>query len=250
MFPTLQIGPVSLPAPDFLFLLSFYAGLALMEVDLRRSGKKPDFYSNTLLYGAIIFFLAGRLGYVLVHLTAFSGSPLDIFSLNRDLFDPWVGLVAVLLFFWITLQKQNIPFSVALDDTSIFFAFLVFGFGVSNLASGNAYGIASDLPWAIDLWGLRRHPVQIYQLVLQTIVIAILLYRIAKVRSSQGSFLLMMILISASYLFHSAYTANEPFILGGVRTSQVLWWLIFVIAYVLKVRTQKTPTLIGEPKNG
>lgn len=250
MFPTLQIGPVSLPAPEFLFLLSFYAGLALMEFVLRKSGKNPDFYANTMLYSAILFFLAGRLGYVLVHLTAFSGSPLDVFSLNRDLFDPWVGLVAVLLFFWITLQKQNISFSVALDDTSIFFAFLVFGFGLSNLASGNAYGIASDLPWAIDLWGLQRHPVQIYQLALQTFVIAILLYRIAKARSTQGSFLLMMILISASYLFHSAYTAEEPILLGGFRASQILWWLVFVATYGLKVRTQKTPSLIGASQNG
>ncbi len=36
---------------------------------------------------------------------------------------------------------------------------------LANLASGDAFGAPSSLPWAIELWGAARHPVQIYEAV-------------------------------------------------------------------------------------
>lgn len=231
MFPILQIGPLSLPAPELMVVLSFYLALYVTERTLRWLGKNPDEYSNMLLIGVLIFIIIGRVGYVFSHLFAFTGNPMDIFSLNRDLFDPWVGLLGMLLFSWITLQKRKLDPLTALDDLAIFIIILLLGFGMADLASGNSFGIASNLPWAIELWGMQRHPVQIYQVVLLLLVLLILLGSLRKNGTNRGAFTRMVLFVSASSIFLEAFRAEGSFLPGGFRTAQILWWLIFVGVY-------------------
>ena len=48
---------------------------------------------------------------------------------------------------------------------------------LGNFLAGDAYGLPSSLPWAVEQAGARRHPVQIYELLLDLALFAFLLRR-------------------------------------------------------------------------
>jgi prolipoprotein diacylglyceryltransferase len=48
---------------------------------------------------------------------------------------------------------------------------------LGNLLAGDAYGNPTSLPWAIQQAGARRHPVQIYEIVLDLALFAFLMWR-------------------------------------------------------------------------
>ena len=62
-----------------------------------------------------------------------------------------------------------------LDALTPGFIVLAGGLALADLASGDAYGSPSSLPWAIELWGAARHPTQIYQLIAVIVIGVIVL---------------------------------------------------------------------------
>jgi prolipoprotein diacylglyceryl transferase len=48
---------------------------------------------------------------------------------------------------------------------------------LGNLLAGDAYGLPSSVPWSIDMAGAERHPVQIYEIVLDLMLFAFLWWR-------------------------------------------------------------------------
>jgi hypothetical protein len=45
---------------------------------------------------------------------------------------------------------------------------------LSHLASGEAFGAPADLPWSLELWGARRHPSQIYEVIVASLTLLFL----------------------------------------------------------------------------
>jgi prolipoprotein diacylglyceryltransferase len=136
--------------------------LSLTERKAPRYGIQPNRLYNLVLIALVSGILGARLAYVLRYPAAFAASPFSLFSLNPDLLDPWGGLAVGLLSGVIYAQRKNLPFWPLLDALTPAFGTMAVAFGLANLASGDAYGASSNLPWSIDLWGERRHPVQIY----------------------------------------------------------------------------------------
>jgi prolipoprotein diacylglyceryltransferase len=101
---------------------------------------------------------------------------------------------------------------------------------LADLASGDAYGSPSSLPWAIELWGALRHPTPIYQL---SAVIVIGLIVLKSKRAFDGAwFGLFVALYAAARLFSEAFRGDSETI-GGLRTAQVWSLLVLLIMLVL-----------------
>ncbi|PVZ85316.1 prolipoprotein diacylglyceryl transferase [Serratia sp. S1B] len=198
-----SIGPVSLHWYGLMYLVGF---VFAMWLGVRRA-KKPgsgwtkDEVENLLYAGFLGVFLGGRIGYVLFYnLPLFLDNPLYLFKVWDGGMSFHGGLIGVILvMLWFAHRTKRNFFQV-----SDFMAPLIpFGLGMGrlgNFINGELWGrVTTDTPWAmlfptsrtediaiaasnpellplLNQYGvLPRHPSQLYELVLEGIVLFIIL---------------------------------------------------------------------------
>jgi len=146
-------------------LAALWIGLALAEKRAERHRVSKDVLNNIVYYSLFGYLLGGRLLYALSNYSVFLQSPLSIFSLNLDLFDPVGGLVVAVIVGVVYGSRQRLPLWSTLDALTPFFAAIAIGLSLSHLAAGTAFGSPTAVPWGIELWNARRHPTQVYELI-------------------------------------------------------------------------------------
>ena len=146
------------PRNLILLLAALWIGLALAEKRAERHNVSKDALNNMVYYSIIAYILGGRLTYALANFSAFTQSPLSIFSLNPDLFDPFGALAVALLVGLVYGRRQRLSLWPALDALTPLFAAIAVGLSLSHLAAGTAFGSPTGLAWGLALWGATRHP--------------------------------------------------------------------------------------------
>lgn len=217
------------PRHLILMLAALWLGLSLAEKRAERHNVSKEALNNIVYYSVFGYVVGGRLLFVLANLSAFGESPLNVFSINPDLFDGTGALIASVLVGFIYGQRQKLSLWSTLDASTPLFATLAIGLSLSHLAAGTAFGTPTDLPWGIELWNATRHPSQIYALIASLIIFAAVWF--GRTDTPPGSvFLLFAALTSGSHLFLEAFRADSTLILGGVRPGQVIAWLLLAFA--------------------
>src|SRR5215207_4918179 len=221
-----------------LLLAALWIGLALAEKRAERNGISRDVLNSVVYYAIFGYILGGRLFYALSNYSVFLQSPLSIFSINLDLFDPVAGLIIAVIVGAAYGSRQKLPLWSTLDALTPFFATIAIGLSLSHLAAGTAFGSETDVPWGIELWNATRHPAQIYELVAALIIFALLWFR--KSLSPAGSgFLLFVALTAGARLFLEAFRGDSTLIFGGARLAQVLAWIVLAAALFTNDRIRR-----------
>ena len=144
-----------------------------------------------------------------------------------------VALAVIAAYLW----HYRLPAAPLADALAPAFLVSLALMSIADLLSGRAYGLPSDLPWAIPLWGARRHPTQVYQLLATLAVLAFIWRARARARPAGSLALWGLLGISASWLFVETFRADSTLLPGGFRAGQVvalsgvllalglLWWL-------------------------
>lgn len=234
MFPITRLGPLSLPSPELIVFGFFYLSLSLFERLHRSKGKDPEILSNLVLSSVFVFILVGRVGFVLENALTFLRSPIDIFSLNRDLFDPWLGGAAVAVFAILSLRKRGIELWQALDDLTIFLIGLALAGSIANIASGAAFGIRGELPFSIELWGARRFPVQFVDTAINLAVFLTTAILAKKPAPTGAKFLFTLFLFLAGQIVAQGFRAEGIILGGGLRLDQLIYFFLAgVVGWVL-----------------
>lgn len=228
MFPILQVGPLALQVPGLVLLVGLWLGLLLAERRARRVGDNPADIYNLVFIGLIAGVVGARLSYAISYPEAFSGNLMNLVSLNPGLLDPFAGALIAITAIVIYMYRKQLPVWRTLDNLTPLFAVMSIAIGISHLASGNAFGKPTDLPWGIQLWGSIRHPSQIYEIITATITfIAILIIDRSQWSESPGNTLLAFIILTAtSRLFLEAFRGDSLIIANGIRLAQVIAWLL------------------------
>jgi phosphatidylglycerol:prolipoprotein diacylglycerol transferase len=141
--------------------------------------------------------------------SAFSANPGSLFSLNLTMFEPvWgiaLGLFSSSLFGW----RKRIPLMSALDAFTSTLAILAIAFHLANLASGDAYGVPTNLPWAIELWGTPRHPVQIYETLAAILILWLVWPRLGWYEIAGQRFLAFIAMSAGARVFLEAFRGDS-----------------------------------------
>lgn len=219
------------PRHLILILAALWVGLTLSEKRAARYGIAKEALNNLLYYSILGYILGGRLLFALSNLSAFTQSPLSLFSLNIDLFDPLGALATALLVGLVYGQRQRLPFWPGLDALTPLFAVLWIGLALSHLAAGTAFGSATDVPWGIELWNATRHPTQVYELIASLLIFVVIWFRKSTIPPG-ASFLLFVVLAAGSRLFLEAFRGDSTLILGGLRLAQVIAWAVLAAALI------------------
>lgn len=232
MLPTLQIGPLVLQTPGLALLLSLWLGLTLSERRAARHEVPPEAIYNLAFYALLSGLLGGRLVYAGLHLSAFIESPISLVSLNPGLFDLAGGLVCAVLAGAVYIRRRRLPSWNTLDALTPLFATLFAGLGLASLASGDGYGLPSNLPWAIELWGTRRHPSQAYDTFAALLVLGWVMT--ARPLPPGTRFLTFIALTAGSVVLLHAWRGDSILIFGFLRQSQVIAWLALAVALIIR----------------
>jgi phosphatidylglycerol:prolipoprotein diacylglycerol transferase len=220
------------PRHLILLLAALWLGLTLSEKRIERHNISKDALNNIVYYSILGYIIGGRAVFALENISAFAQSPLSIFSVNIDLFDPVGALITALIVGFMYGHRQKLVLGSTLDALTPLFAMITIGLSLSHLAAETAFGSPTNVPWGIDSWNATRHPTQIYELSASLLVFGLIWFR--KTVSAAGSdFLLFAALTASSRLFLEAFRGDSTLIFGGFRFAQVIAWL--VLAAVLFV---------------
>ncbi len=226
MLPVLQIGPLSLPTYPLALLLAGWIALEVGARAARRLGLDGDHIYNAGVYALAAGAIGGRLGHVVAYWTSYRTQLLEIFGFNSRAFLLGPAVIAALVVASCYLYRQRLPLARVLDAAA---PGALAGAAVASLGAllaGRAYGAPADLPWTVNLWGVARHPSQVYE-ALAALAVALLVLRMIRQGGRPGAAALVALAgYGLSRWLLEPFRAAEvsPVMLGGLRAVQV-WGL-------------------------
>ncbi len=165
-----------------MYLVGFIGGWAVLSLRLRSSsrGFTQEQLSDLIFYAAIGAILGGRLGYVFFYdWEKFAANPALIVQTWKGGMSFHGGLLGVLAGMLICAYKMNKPF---LAITDLIAPAVPIGLGagrIGNFINGELWGKVTDVSWGMvfPMAGpLPRHPSQLYEFVLEGVVMFVLLW--------------------------------------------------------------------------
>lgn len=163
MLPVLQIGPLAIQTYPLALVLAGWVALAIGARAARRVGIDGDHIYNAGLYALVAGVVAGRLAHVIAYLPAYRAQPLEIIGFNTTAFLLWPGVLAALAVTGWYIYRHHLPLVPFLDALAPGLLVGLAVAAVGALLTGRNPGAPADLPWSVTLWGVRRHPVQLYE---------------------------------------------------------------------------------------
>ena len=144
--------------------------------------EKFDDYITYLIIGII---LGGRLGYVIFYnFSYYFENILDIFKIWQGGMSFHGGLLGVIASSYLFAKKNNQNMFSYLDQVSLAAPIGIFFGRLANFINSELYGTTTDVPWSvifIKVDNLSRHPSQLYEAILEGIILfLILIYFINK----------------------------------------------------------------------
>jgi phosphatidylglycerol:prolipoprotein diacylglycerol transferase len=142
---------------------------------------RPDQADDFLLWATLGTVIGGRLGFVLFYEPSmFAADPLRIFKIWEGGMAFHGGLLGVGLAIYLFARRNGVPVRSLMDLSAAAVPFGLFFGRLANFINGEVYGRLTDVPWAVvfpaqvlspgDVVG-PRHPTQIYEAILEGLVI-------------------------------------------------------------------------------
>jgi len=212
----IQLGPLGIHWYGLMYLIGFLSLLWLGRQRIRSghvAGWTERELDDILFFGVLGVILGGRLGYVLFYQPGyFLQHPLEIFAVwqgGMSFHGGFLGVLAAMLLF---CRKTGKRWLGVMD----FIAPMVpIGLGagrLGNFINGELWGRASDLPWAMvfpQVDQVARHPSQLYEMLLEGIVLFVVLWRFSARKPPTGAVSALFLIGYGSARFVVEY-AREP----------------------------------------
>ncbi|MBF0109564.1 MAG: prolipoprotein diacylglyceryl transferase [Magnetococcales bacterium] len=188
-----SIGPVAVRWYGVMYSLAFFLGWPLLRIQARRMGlslNRDDLGDFTvgILAGVI---LGGRLGYIVFYqFSYYLANPLAVFKVWEGGMSFHGGLIGVAVAICLFARRKRISCLTLGDMVSPVVPVGLFLGRIGNFINGELWGRPTEVPWAMvfPLAGpLARHPSQIYEAILEGIVLFAVLWWLGKNKKTEGS---------------------------------------------------------------
>ena len=219
----LQLGPLAIHWYGLTYLAAFglfmflgfrrlqhppFAHLTVTVESGKAKGKKVETaplwqrkdVEDILFLGVMGVILGGRIGYCLFYKPLYYlANPLEIFAVWQGGMSFHGGLLGVMAaMVWFARSRQR-PFLQVMDFVAPCVPTGLAAGRIGNFINGELWGRVADpsLPWGMVFRGagdLPRHPSQVYQILLEGLLLFVLLWWYARTERKQGQ-------VSAAFLF-------------------------------------------------
>ena len=232
MLPILHIGPLTIPTSGIIYILGLWVGLSFAEKHSKRRGIEASALYNLVLVSLLVGIIAARLVYVARYPSSFLADPLSIVLPNPNMLDLPGGLAGGSLAALIYANRKKLGFYQTLDALTPALAIMAISASLANLSSGNAYGSLTDLPWSIELWGAKRHPAQLYEMLGACLTLFVMwpARPWLDMLKPGGVFWAFLALSSFSRLFLEAFRGDSIILLDHYRGMQILALAILMVS--------------------
>ncbi len=181
-----QLGPLKVHWYGLMYLIGF--ALAWWLALRRGKYSNPIFteaqISDIIFYSAIGVVVGGRLGYVLFYnLPTYIDTPSLIFQVWKGGMSFHGGFIGVLIAMWLYAGKINVRFFELTDFIAPLVPLGLLAGRIGNFINGELWGRPTDLPWGMifpHVDNIPRHPSQLYQALLEGLVLFIILWVFSK----------------------------------------------------------------------
>lgn len=177
-----SIGPVVVRWYGLMYLIGFVSAWLLGRYRASRpgSGWTPQQVDDLIFHAALGVILGGRIGYILFYnFSAFVDNPLVLFRIWEGGMSFHGGVLGVLIAMGIYARSLRRGFFAVTDFLMPLIPPGLFFGRIGNFINGELWGRVSDTPWAMVFPAagpLPRHPSQIYEAVLEGIILFLLLW--------------------------------------------------------------------------
>lgn len=247
---TININPVAFTIGSFavrwygiMVALAVMALLAMTLRETKRLGISQDIIYNLFLWGIIGGFIVSRLVHVIDQWNYYMANPGAIVGFAG--LSLYGAIIGALLAVWVYMRVRRIPFSslAGVGDAIAVGAPLAQAIGrVGCTINGCCHGKLSpfqSFPGALfytprdvipsQYWGVPLYPTQIYFILWNLIVFAIVWQLRDRLKPQGSLFFLYLCLYAAGDFGLRFFRVNEPFLLG-LHQGQVISLAILVIA--------------------
>lgn len=229
MLPVLNVGGVAIQTRGLLFLAAFWLGLQAADLVARRLELNPDDLWNAGFAGLIAGLLGARLFYVVQFIDVYVSDPSAVLALNLLDMNWWAGALAAVIAAGVYLWNARVPLMRAADASVVGVAVAWSIAALGAFFSGDAYGVPTSLPWAVEMVGAPRHPVQLYEFVAGLVVAGVLWHLVRKREFDGWLALVGVALLAGARLVVEAFRATPATIGDGFRIVQVGAWIVLLV---------------------
>lgn len=182
----LRIGFIKVHWYGIMYLVGIGMGwaLALHRAKLPWNKWHSEEIADLIFYIALGVIIGGRVGYMLFYqFPDLISHPLDVFKTWQGGMSFHGGLLGVMIAIWVFCRFKHRAYWATIDFVT---PFLPIGLGagrLGNFINGELWGRVSHLPWAMVFPGAGpapRHPSQLYEFLLEGVVLFIILWVYSK----------------------------------------------------------------------
>ena len=242
-----SIGSLQLRWYGLMYLLAFFVGWGLARWRASRpgSGWKTVDVDDLLTFVMLGVILGARLGYVLFYdLPAYIDDPGEILRIWNGGMSFHGGLLGVLCAFWYFARTRKKSFLEVSDFIAPLVPQGLFWGRMGNFINGELWGKVSDVPWAMVFptggpW--PRHPSQLYEAVLEGLVMFCVLYALSRRRPArpQGTFMGTFLVLYGVFRFLIEFVrvpdAQLGYLFGPITMGQCLSLPLVVLGVAVLV---------------
>ena len=249
-----SLGPLVVRWYGLAYVLGFVCAAAIIYFVAKRwkLGMSEDNLLTLMVCAIVGVVLGARIGYVLFYGDGYYlPHPLEILAFNQGGMSFHGGLVGLLIGGAVAARMTRIPFLTLADLGSIAAPIGLFFGRCANFVNGELWGAPTDGPLGVVFGGaagmMPRHPSQLYEAVLEGLVIFCVLFALSRKRPPrpQGTFLGAFLVLYGIFRFLIEFV-REPdvqlgYLWGGWLTmGQVLSAPLIVAGIALLIYAART----------
>ncbi len=252
--PTIfKLGPIQIRWYGVMYILGFAASYLLVKYQIRKKNLDIDnaVINDLFLYLIIGLIVGARFGYIVFYNLAFYFShPLKLFAVWEGGMSFHGGLIGIVVFGIFFVKKRKIDFWQLADLIAVT-APIGLGLGrLGNFINAELFGRVTSLPWGMVFpagGDLPRHPSQLYEFLLEGILLFAILWRIKDFQMKKGMlFCVFVVLYGVFRFFVEFFREPDPqlgFILSVLTMGQILSIFMVIAGLVLiytRTRAEKS----------
>jgi len=245
MLPAIPLGPLTIYSYGLMMALGVGLGLWFVYVQAKKQGLPAPRVLDAAFYILLISILGAKLILLFSDFSRYTRNPKELLNLARSGGVFQGGLIFGVLFALWYFRRHKLPTWKMADLMGPALA-LGHGFGrIGCFAAGCCYGRECSLPWGVTFnnpkaeqitgipLGIERHPVQLYEAILNFLNFMVLFLILRKKRFDGQVFVFYIMNYSVIRFFTEYFRGDHPaksiLIRGATPISSLTWPQFFCV---------------------